>query len=459
MELGNSPRAAHHWSSGLTFILAAVGAAVGLGNIWKFPFVAGVSGGGAFVLVYLGCVAFVAIPILIAELLIGRRGASSPPVAMSTLAQKAGRSRAWRLVGWMGVIAGYLIVSYYSVIAGWTLNYIGKAARGFGGAAPGEVAAQFDALLADPLTMTFWHTAFIAIAIFIVGRGLQDGIERAVKTLMPALFVMMLVMIGYAAVAGDFGAGVRFLFAADFSKLTGEVVLAAAGQAFFSISVAMGLMMVYGAYVPKTVSLTRSAFIIAGSDTLIALLAGLMIFPLVFANGLDPAEGPGLIFKTLPTAFAGMPGGALFGTLFFILLAFAAITSIIAILEPIVAYAEDKWQMQRRNGSIVFGALAWLIGIATVLSFNAWQDVTPLDSIRALRGKTIFGLIDYFTANLLMPLGAILISVFVGWRLRPADLVEELPAMGSALFRVWLWMIRVVAPLALVAILVSGLGT
>lgn len=448
---------AHNWSSGFTFILAAVGAAVGLGNIWKFPYVTGVSGGGAFVLVYLACVVFVAIPILIAELLIGRRAASSPPVAMSTLAEQAGRSKRWSIVGWMGVIVGFFIATYYSVIAGWTLNYIVKAASGFGGADASEVAAKFDELLAQPFTMTAWHTVFIVAALYIVGRGLQNGIERAVKFLMPSLFIMMIVMIGYAAVAGDFEAGFDFLFNADFSKIDGETVLAAVGQAFFSIGVAMGLIMVYGSYVPKDVSLTRSAVIIAGADTLVALLAGLMIFPLVFANGLNPADGPGLIFRTLPTAFAAMPGGSIFGAVFFLLLAFAAITSLIAIIEPIIAYAEEKWGMQRTKGCVVFGFLAWLIGIGSVLSFNAWQGFTPLDMIKALEGKTLYHLIDYITANLLMPIGAILIAVFVGWRMKRESLVEELPVMGPKLFTFWLWMIRTLVPLALLGILISGL--
>ncbi len=235
------------------------------------------------------------------------------------------------------------------------------------------------------------------------------------------------------------------------------MVLAAIGQAFFSISVAMGLMMVYGAYVPRDVSLTRSAVIIAGADTLIALLAGLMIFPIVFANGLDPAEGPGLIFVTLPTAFAGMPGGAVFGTFFFVLLGFAAITSIIAIIEPIVAYAEDRWQMQRKTGCIVFGFLAWLIGIGSVLSFNVWKDVTPLGMFDVFAGKTVFDLIDYFTANVMMPLGAILIALFVGWRMKPEVLETELNFGSPWLFRTWVWLIRVVAPLAILGILISGL--
>lgn len=445
------------WSSGLTFILASVGAAVGLGNIWKFPYIAGVSGGGAFVLVYLACVVFVAIPVLISELLIGRCGNRSPPEAMRAVAASAGRSGRWSIVGFMGVIAGYLIATYYSVIAGWTLIYIFKAANGFNGAAAADVARQFDDVLASPGTMTIWHTVFICIALVIVGRGLRRGIERAVKMLMPALFVMLLVMIVYAAVAGDFKAGVAFLFNLDFSKITGEVVLAAIGQAFFSISVAMGLMMVYGSYVPRDVSLTRSAVIIAGTDTLIALLAGLMIFPIVFANGLDPAEGPGLIFKTLPTAFVDMPGGAVFGAWFFVLLAFAAITSIIAIIEPIVAYAEDRWQVPRKVGCVVFGFLAWLIGLATIFSFNIWKDVTPLDMFDVFAGKTIFDLIDYFTANIMMPLGAILIALFVGWRMRPETFDSELNFGSALLFKTWLWTIRVVAPLAILGILVSGL--
>jgi NSS family neurotransmitter:Na+ symporter len=459
LALAPSSDQEHTWSSGWTFILAAVGAAVGLGNIWKFPYVVGVSGGGAFVLVYLVCVIFVAIPILIGELWIGRRGHHSPPLAMRDVATDARRSAAWSVVGWMGLVVGYLIATYYSVIAGWTLAYIVKAASGFGGADPAAVTQQFDALLADPATMAIWHTVFMVVALFIVGRGLHGGIETAVKFLMPALFVMLLVMIGYGAVAGDFGAAVDFLFSSDFSKIDGTAVLNAIGQAFFSIGVAMGLMMAYGAYVPKQVSLTKSALIIAGADTLVALLAGLMIFPIVFANGLDPASGPGLIFRTLPTAFAGMSGGAVFGALFFLLLAFAAVTSIIAIIEPIVAYAEDKWGMRRRSASILFGFLAWAIGLATVFSFNIWAHLRPLGAFDTFADMNIYGLIDYVTANLLMPLGGILIAVFVGWRIKPAVLADELSFGSSLLFNLWLWMLRVVAPVAILGILWSSLVT
>ncbi|MGI9232389.1 MAG: sodium-dependent transporter, partial [Woeseiaceae bacterium] len=428
-----------------------------LGNIWKFPFVVGVNGGGAFVLVYLVSVIFVAVPILIAELWLGRRGGHSPPIAMRNVAASAGRSKAWFLVGWIGMLVGYLIATYYSVIAGWTLAYIVKAANGFGEATPADVALQFDALLANPAAMTFWHTVFISIAVLIVGQGLRGGIERAVTLLMPTLFVMLLVMIAYAAVEGDFKAGIDFLFNTDFSKIDARTVLTAIGQAFFSISVAMGLIMTYGSYVPKEVSLTKSALIIAGADTLVALLAGLMIFPLVFANGLDPAEGPGLIFKTLPAAFVGMKGGALFGALFFVLLAFAAVTSIIAIIEPIVAYAEGRWNMRRRNGCIIFGFLAWAIGLATVFSFNVWSGVMPLAAISTFADLNIFALIDYFTANLLMPLGAIFMAIFVGWLVKPDVLTQDLEFGSAALFKVWLWMIRVIVPVAILGVLYSSL--
>jgi len=466
----------HSWSSGTTFILAAVGAAVGLGNIWKFPYVVGVSGGGAFVLVYVLCVVLIALPILIGELLIGRLGSKSPPIAIADVAEDSGGSRSWAIVGWMGVITGFLIATFYSVIAGWTLAYIFKAVTGFGGASPSDVADQFDALLASPGTLTIWHTIFLFFTMFIVARGLQGGIEKAVKFLMPSLFVMLLVMIGYAAVAGDFGAGLRFLFEPDFSKIVrtyeidfftppvevrfinGPVVLAAIGQAFFSIGVAMGLMMVYGSYVPKSVSLTKASVIIAGADTLVAILAGLMIFPIVFANGLDPAEGPGLIFKTLPTAFAGMPGGEIFGAIFFVLLAFAAITSNISIIEPIVAYGRDKWGMSRIKGCTIFGFLAWFIGMLSVFSFNIWSDVKPLGMFKVFEDMTFFGLIDYFTANLLMPLGGILIALFVGWRLKREHLENELSFGSPVVAQAWLVLVRFVAPAAILWVLIDSLN-
>ncbi|MGB5688290.1 MAG: sodium-dependent transporter, partial [Woeseiaceae bacterium] len=352
---------------------------------------------------------------------------------------------------------GYFIATYYSVIAGWTLAYIFKAGSGFGDAAPGAVAQQFDDMLADPQALITWHTAFMIIALFIVGRGLKGGIEKVVTVLMPALFAMLLLMIGYAAVEGDFAKGVSFLFSSDFSKIDSRTILVAIGQAFFSISVAMGLLMTYGSYVPRHVSLTKSALIIAGADTLVALLAGLMIFPLVFGNNLDPGSGPGLIFQTLPAAFAGMPGGRVFGVIFFILLAFAAVTSLIAIIEPIVRFAEGKWQMKRRNGVLIFGSLAWAIGLLTVFSFNIWSGTYPLGHFDVFATKTPYDLIDYFTANLMMPLGGILMALFAGWMVKPQVLADDLSFSNKALFTLWLWMIRVVVPLAILWVLWDSL--
>jgi NSS family neurotransmitter:Na+ symporter len=458
MALSSSGNDNQTWSSGWTFVLAAVGAAVGLGNIWRFPYVVGENGGAAFILVYILCVVFVAIPILIGELMIGRRGSHSPPRAMASVAKEAGCSTKWSMVAWLGLIGGFLIATYYSVIAGWTLAYIPKALTGFGGAAATDVGAQFDELQANPMAMVGWHTFFMIITMTIVGRGLHGGIEKAVTILMPALFAMLVLMIGYAAIAGDFTAGLNFLFSADFSKIDGSTVLTAIGQAFFSIGVAMGLMMVYGAYVPQTVSLTRSAIIIASADTIVALLAGLMIFPLVFANGLATDAGPSLIFRTLPAAFVEMSGGSVFGALFFLLLAFAAVTSLIALIEPIVAYTIDKFDASRRNACIGVGVLAWVIGLGSVLSFNDWSDFTPLASIPIFDGMTVYALIDYFTANIFMPVGGILIALFVGWRMHVTTLREELPVMGPKVFQVWLWMIRVVAPLAIIFVMDQTFG-
>ena len=434
-------------------------AAVGLGNIWKFPYVAGVSGGGAFVLVYLGAVFLVAVPILMAEVLVGRRGRHSPPIAIASVAAESKLSSRWSLAGWMGIAVAVLILSFYSVIAGWATAYVFDAAAGtFTGLDSDAVGAHFGALLSSPLRLAFWHGAFMAFAVFISARGLQQGVERAVTVLMPLLFFMLLVMIGYSVVEGDLAAGLTFLFAPDFSKITGEVVLVAVGQAFFSISVGMGLMMAYGAYLPREVSIARSAVVIAGADTLVAMLAGIAIFPIVFANGLDPGEGPGLIFVTLPIAFGQMPGGVLFGTIFFVLLTFAAVTSAIAVLEPIVAWVQEYYRVRRWRIAVYVGLVGWVLGLGTVFSFNLWADWRPLGFLATFADKTFFDLLDYATVNLLIPLGGVLISVFVGWRMARSAVLDELGMVDGAAFKVWLFLLRVVAPLAILGVFITNLA-
>ena len=453
------PEAQETWSSRFVFIMAAVGAAVGLGNLWKFPYTAGVSGGAAFVIVYIGAIVVVAVPIVMAELLIGRGGRRSPPGCFRVLAERAGARPAWRWVGILNITAVFVILSFYSVIAGWALAYVPKLASGlFTGATPERVSAEFDHLLAAPATLAFWHFVFIAITVFIVVRGIQGGIEKAVKFLMPALFAMLLLLVAYAAIEGDMARAANFLFQADFSKINAEVVLMAIGQAFFSVSVAMGLLIAYGSYLPADVNIPRASLLIAGADTLVALLAGLAIFPLVFANGLDPAEGPGLIFVTLPIAFGQMPGGSVFGTVFFLLLIVSALTSSIAILEPVVAWADEHWRVRRRLATPIAGALAWLLGLSTVFSFNLWGDVRPLGAFDTFAGKTLFDIQDYLTSNVLLPLGGILIAVFAGWILSAEATREELGLPPGGAFAAWRFLMRYVCPVAIAAVLIANLA-
>ena len=440
------------WSSHTGFILAAIGGAVGLGNIWKFPYIAGSSGGGAFVIVYLFVVALVAVPILMAELMLGRSGRQSPPTAMLINAEKENRSRWWSGVGWIGAAAGFLILSFYSVVGGWVLDYVFVSVTGgFSGIEPAGAQARFGSVLSNPLRMMLSFTLFLGITGIIISAGLRNGIERATGILMPALFLMLLVLIAYSAVKGDMAAGFSFLFTVDFGKINPGIMLSAVGHAFFSVGVSMGLMMAYGAYLPQDVSIPKTAVVIAGADTLVAIMAGLVIFPLVFANGLAPGEGPGLIFVTLPIAFGNMPAGSLFGAVFFLLLLFAAITSSIAIMEPAVAWVEEQRSLNRKTSAAIITSCIWLLGIGSVLSFNIWAEVKPV------AGKTIFDLVDYLTANLMMPIGGMLIAIFAGWYMRRSTLADELQISSSWLFQTWRFLIRTVVPLAIAGILVTNL--
>jgi NSS family neurotransmitter:Na+ symporter len=447
-----------NWSSRFTFLLAAVGAAVGLGNIWKFPYVTGENGGSAFVLVYLLAVVFVALPILIAELAIGRWGRQSPPNAMVNVAQSQGRSRAWSLIGWSGMLAAYLIGTYYSVIAGWSMVYIYKNGAGhFSGRDAATVSAEFDALLANPTQLTLWHGIFMLICTLILARGLKKGIESTVKVLMPALFTLLLVMVAYGFFEGDMPAALHFMFDFDLSAINGKVILVAVGQAFFSIGVAMGLMMGFGAYLPKDISIAKSAVIIASMDTLVAMIAGLAIFPIVFANGLDPAEGPGLIFVSLPVAFGSVTGGLIFGTLFFILLFFAALTSVIAVCEPMIAWCEERFPLQRWKAALMVCSSIFVLGMGTVFSFNLWSEWRPLASIERYADFGYFEILDYLTANIMMPLCGLLLAIFTGWMIKPEAIREELQFKNPALFRAWFWLLRWVAPISIALILYSSL--
>jgi len=444
------------WSSNTTFLMAAVGAAVGLGNIWRFPYMAGTNGGGAFVLIYLIAVALIAIPALIAETMIGRHGHMSAPVSMQKAAREVGASTNWSIVGWLGVAAAFFILSFYSVIGGWVIAYVPKTVSGsFIGMDADAVGADFDALLGDPVSVVFWHTVFIAVTVGIVTHGIKSGLERAVKFMMPALFVMLIVIVGYALAAGDFGAGLTFLFAPNFSELSAEIVLAAIGQAFFSIGVGIGIMFTYGAYLPDNIPLPRACVTIAIADTLVAMLAGLAIFPIVFANGLNPGEGPGLVFVTLPLAFGQMTGGTIVGTAFFVLLGFAALTSAISLLEVPVSWLEEREGWTRRSATFAIGAAIWFVGMASALSTSVWAEVYLLGFIDKFQTTGILDLIDYITGQALLPLGGMLIALFAGWWMKANVLTEEL-GMSETAFKVWRFLVRFVAPVGIFWVLASA---
>ncbi len=439
------------WSSRWAFVLAATGSAVGLGNIWKFPYITGENGGGAFVLVYLVCIAVVGIPIMMAEVMIGRRGRQSPINTMRTLAREAGRHPAWQYLGWAGVLAGFLILSYYSVIAGWALAYMFRAGSGmFLGASAEDIRQLFNELVSSPERLLAWHTIFMVLTMVVVSRGVRSGLESAVRFLMPSLFIILVVLVGYAMNTGAFLEGVKFLFAPDFSKLSGASVLIAMGHAFFTLSLGMGAIMIYGSYMPEYASIAKTSLIIALADTVVALLAGMAIFPIVFANGLEPGVGPGLIFQTLPLAFGHMPAGAFFGLLFFVLLVFAAWSSAISLIEPAVTWLVENHGFTRVSACVWSGLFTWLLGLGTIFSFSTWSEYT-------LFGKTFFDLLDFVTANIMLPLGGLFIAIFAGWVMSRRASQEEL-AMTPSLYGLWRFLMRFITPLAVIVVFLNAIG-
>lgn len=448
-----------NWSSRFGFIMASVGFAVGLGNIWKFPYITGENGGGAFVLVYLLCAFGIGVPILMAEVFIGRRGGGAASTDMRRVAEESGVSSRWSAVGGMTVWTALLINVVYAVVAGWVLRYLFLAATGqFEALDTGErSAAYFGDMLKDPTGMFFWTGLVLGICGFIIAAGIQKGIERAVTVLMPTLFVLLLIMVGYSAVTGAFAEGVRFLFMPDFSKIDANVVLVAIGQAFFSVSVAMAGMMSYGAYLPKDISIGRSAMLIVSADTLVALLAGLAIFPLVFQHGLDPSGGAGLIFETLPVAFAQMPGGRIFSALFFMLLSVAAITSMVGLLEPVLHWAEENLKVKRRPASVILCAGLFCCSLASIYSYNQLQDLRPVAWLPGFETRNINDILSFLTDQLMLPLGGLLIAIFAGWFASRAVSQDEL-ALPDRAYTVWRFLIRYPVPVAIALVLVLGIG-
>ncbi len=441
-----------HWSSRFAFLMASVGFAVGLGNIWRFPYVTGENGGAAFVIIYLACAFGIGVPILMAELMIGRRGQGNPANAMAKVAVDNKRSKHWRIVGGMGLLAAYTIEIVYAGVVGWVLWYLYKAiTTGFVGMDAQMAEAAFDGVLQDNLGMLFWTLVGLAITGLIIYAGVKGGIERAVRVMMPAMFVLLLGLATYNYFAGGFSEALEWLFTPDFSKIGPTAVLAAIGQAFFSIGVAMGGMMTYGSYLPRSISISQSVLIIVCADTLVAVLAGLVIFPAVFNYGLNPAAGAGLIFQTLPVAFAQMPGGWVFSILFFVMLSFAGITSMVGLVESVNAWVEERFGIARHKSALVVVGSVAVLSVISLMSYNVIGDLD-------LGGRNFNDIMDYFSNQILLPLGGLLLAVFAGWVMSRAAARDELHTLGDTGFSVWYFLIRFVVPPAVLIIFVWGVS-
>jgi len=436
------------WGSRLGFVLAAAGSAVGLGNIWKFPYMTGQNGGGAFLIIYLALVFTIGLSVMLAEFAVGRAAQRNPIGAFAVL-----KGKLWPVVGFLAVLAAFLILSFYSVVAGWTIAYIVKMASGalVGGA--DELGAAFGNFISDPVQPIIYHALFMGLTIAVVLGGVHDGIERACKVLMPLLFILLLVLIGRAVTLPGAEKGLEFFLMPDFSKVTAETFNGALSQAFFSLSIGMGAMITYGSYLNKKENLGKSAMWVTSLDSGVAVLAGLLILPAVFAFGFDPAAGPGLTFITLPAVFAQMPGGMFFGVLFFFLLTIAALTSAVSLLQPIVSYFSDEKGWNPKIAAIVAGVTIFVLGIPSSLSLGVWSD------FHIIGEKGFLDSMDYVASNILLPVGGILITIFVGWVM--ADkMKEEVTNNGEKAFPflgAWLFICRFVAPVAVAWILVSGL--
>lgn len=440
-----------HWSSKFGFILAATGAAVGLGNIWKFPYMAGNNGGSAFVLVYLMCVALIGIPIMLAEMIIGRRGQCNAVNSLRQLALQSGHSPHWQLVGWLGAITLILVLSFYSVVAGWSIAYMFRAWMGsFAHLNDAGINALWQNFLSNPLQLMFWHAVFMFMTMWVVEHGVQSGIEKASKIMMPALFILLLILDIYAYMHGDFKKGFAFLFDFKIQKISGSVIISAMGHAFFTLAIGAGCMLVYGSYLKKETKLVGAVFTIVILDVLVAILAGLAIFPIVFGHHLTPEGGPGLMFQILPIAFATMPAGRFFGGLFFVLLLFAAWTSSISIAEPLVILLTERHGFTRLVAATAVGIGGWILGLASLLSFNVWQN------FKLFNYWTVFGAITDLTTNILLPLGGLGFALFAGFVLKKSVTANEL-ATSPFLFKSWLFLIRYVAPLGIILIIINSL--
>lgn len=442
------------FGSKLGIIAAAAGSAIGLGNIWKFPYITGIYGGGSFIVVYLICIAIIGVTVMLAEFIIGRRGQRNAIGSFLRLAP----GKPWFLTGWMGVAAAFMILSFYGVVAGWALDYIVKSAtNSFAGLDPDAIGGMFGGFISSTVPPLVYQVIFMLMTGYIVAAGVSSGIEKYSKILMPLLLVLLIVLDIRALTLPGAGGGVAFLFAPDWSKISGEAVLVALGHAFFSLSLGMGTMITYGSYIGKKENLAETAVQVSIADTAIALLAGLAIFPAVFAFGVEPAAGPGLVFVTLPNLFNQMVGGTFFAIMFFLLLSVAALTSSISILEVVVAYFVEELRMKRHKATVIATIAITLVGVLCSLSYSAQFGPALTFGVFG----AFFDWMDKLSANFLLPLGGLFITLFVGWYMSKEDVEEEVSNGGElkvGYLPLFLFACRFVAPIAIAIVFLNGIG-
>ena len=460
MDNHQPPQKRAQWGSRLGFILAAVGSAVGLGNLWKFPYITFENGGGAFVLVYLCAIVLVGAPIMLAEILLGRRAKQGPVGAFRLLGRGRPGGLAWTGVGILGVVTGFVILSYYSVVAGWTLRYIVLALSGkLAPLADDPAALQtfFVTFLSNPYQQTFFHVLFMGATVGVVFFGVGHGIERAAKVLMPILFVIILALIFYVMWIPGFQQALAFIFKPNFSELTSGGVLEALGHSFFTLSLGMGAMLTYGSYMSKKTSIPRAAITICVLDTVIAVMACVVMFSIIFSFDFDITKSSTILFTTLPVVFFKLPGGALISALFYVLVAFAALTSTISLLEVVASYAIDELGWTRRKATLIMGGTIALFGVLNALSLGGVGSLSGINLIGRPSTAGVFGTLDYLASNWFLPVGGFLIALFVGWVLTKDETRQELEAGHGRMstFSVWRFLIRFAAPLAVGAIIVS----
>lgn len=439
------------WSSEWTFIAAAASSTIGLGNLWKFAYLAGANGGAGFVLVYLVCVLLVAAPVLVAEVVLGSRGRSDPIHALEAVARESAVSRNWRFVGWLSCGAALVILSYFSVVGGWLIAYAKWTYEGdLALVSARQMGELFGQLLGDSGRQTALHALFMALTWLVVALGVSRGLGLVLRLSLPLLLVLLLVLVLYAFRMGDMAAALNFMFAPRTADLRADGALTALGQAFFSLSIGMAAMIAYGAYAPDRRSITRMVGIVVLIDVLVALLAGLAIFPLVFAQNVQPSYGPGLMFVTLPYVFGNVPYGAPMGAAFFALMLLAAFGAAVSLLEPATAWLVQRLRWPRPWAALLLATAVWLLGLVSIFSFSLWPQWRP-------GGKSLFAWIDWISADVMLPLACLGVALFVGWRMRSEAIRDELFLEHPRLFYLWRWLLRYIAAPAVAVILVTGI--